>query len=189
MRTPLTAIALLVLVITCSSCSKISSDVRRDLILKDSVEFEIPILNSIKDTTQTTTGVDIPLDLDNLNPDNTENFSRENITRIRISSFRMVLIDSLLDSATLANNNFSNLQRIKAELVVNGKGQNFANLDNSSTSLIKSYNLIVNIPQDTATKYLLNPSVTYTFRYKARTETKTVLKAKAFADYVVTLEK
>ena len=187
MRTHLPLTILLLFMITCSSCSKISEDIKRDLIVTDSVDFEIPILSSINDTTKTTTGIGIALNLDSLNPDNTNNFSRENISKIRISSFRMVLLES--DTSVLKTTNFSNIQFIKAELVAGGRGQNFANVTNTSTSLVRSYNLPVSIPEDTAKKYLINPDVTYTFRYKARKTTTIPMKSRAYATYTITLEK
>lgn len=182
-------ISLFSILLVYSSCSKLSENIEQDIVINDTVYFEIPILSS------TTTTVAIPavkptLNLEEQLKNNLNNFTMANIKATKMTRLNMALglVGPNLDSIDV-NNNFGNLETVKFAFSPDEKTANLANLTIVSTAKSGALTLTPIISPDSLRPYLTDQSTNYYIRVKAKTVTTTVMKVQAAASYTITLAK
>ncbi len=186
MKNRLLNIALLYLIIAFTSCNKITESIQQDIIVNDTVYFEIPTLDSggsapaeVKKQT---------LRLEEEIKKSLNNFTPENIKATNIKSLFLALLPIEKDSID-AKNNFGNLGTIKFNIAANGNISNIANTSITSSSVIDFLSLTPGIQPETLKPILINPSKTYDIIVKAKAPTTTPMIVAALATYTITLSK
>ena len=180
-------IVLISLIAVCCACNKITENIEQDVIVYDTVKFEIPILSS---TTNTVTTSEIPstLDLEKQLNNNLNNFSIGNIKSTKVSRLSLILEPLVKDSID-ARNNFGNLEIVRFRIATNGSFGNLADTIISSTGRIGSLTLTPNNIPDSLMSFLSGASKNYSVLVKAKVATTAVMKVKAAATYTITLSK
>lgn len=180
-------IALFSLVAVCTSCNKVTESIQQDVIVYDTVKFDIPILSSITSTTTTAeipSGINLQKELDK----STNNFGINNITAVKIKSLNLTLQPIVKDSIDVKNN-FGNLEIVRFRIANNGAFGNLAGTNISSSSLSRALNLTVNNIPDSLKSFLTGTVKNYSVMVKAKVATTAVMKVTAAATYTITLSK
>lgn len=180
-------IALLSLIIACSSCNKITESIQQDIIVNDTVEFNIPTLNSITNLT-TISGIPSKLNLEEQIKNNMNNFTVDNVKSVKLTTLNMALGLIAKDSIDI-NNNFGNLETIRFRISNNSKTNNIANTSIASGSKNGFISLTPTVIPDTLKSFLVNPVKTYEVIVKAKTVTSNAMRVRAAASYTVTLSR
>nr|WP_121273034.1 hypothetical protein [Pedobacter schmidteae] len=170
-----------------SSCSKISENLEQDIIVYDTVYFDIPVLSSVT-ATVAIPAVKPTLNLEEQLKNSPNNFTTSNIKATKMTSLNMALglIGPKKDSIDV-NNNFGNLETVKFAFSPDGKTANIANLTIVSTAKSGALGLTPIISPDSLKPYLTDQSTNYYIRVKAKAVTTTVMKVRAAATYTVKL--
>lgn len=179
--------------IACAACNKISEEIQQDIVIVDTVGFEIPVLST--DNSQEIIQ-NIPLSF-NLADQVKNSINNFNITQVKETKLKSMVLGLMpiqrksngkIDS-TDAKNNFNNLASIKFRITTPG---NLGNLANSSTPLTGTNNLTPLTPvivPDSLKTFLINPASKYEVTIKAKTATTTPMFVKFAAIYTITLAK
>lgn len=170
-----------------TSCNKISESIQRDVVVADTVEFDIPVLSS---TTTTTTIPDIGT-IVNLSDEihkQDNNFDVINVSTIKLKSLDMALLLIAGDSVD-AKNNFGNLETIKFQIATGAQQEEIANTAISSPSILGALALSPVVRADVLKSYLTDGASHYNVLVKAKVATTTIMTARAAMTYTVTLSK
>lgn len=183
MKNILLNIVLLFLIIAWGACNKISEDIQQDIIVNDTVEFDIPAIETtIRSATipqiQSTLNLEKELDI------NINNFTVANVKATRLTglSLDLVITDGKIDSA----NNFGNLENLRFRIAANGGIKEMANTSITSSGVISAVALVPNISPDSLRSFLLSPK-TYNVIVRIKKATTAKMRVKATARYTITL--
>lgn len=187
MKSKFLCTALLALILIYTACNKISESLQRDVIVKDSVFFDIPILTSITDP-YTISDIKIPLNIEEQISHDVQGFSISNLKSVKIMNLNMSLRPIGKDSIDKANN-FGNIETVRFGISNGTTLINIGIANNNSNAVSGSLTLTISILPETLKEYLLNPSATYNLAVKARTSTTAPMKVRAMATYIITLSK
>ncbi len=188
MKTTALFIILLSLTITCTiSCNKISESIQRDVVVTDTVLFDIPVLSSI---TSTTTIPDISpiVNLSDEIHKQVNNFDVSNVSSVKLKSLDMAL-GLIPEDSVDAKNNFGNLETIKFQIATGAQQEEIANTAISSPSILGALALSPVVRADVLKSYLTDGASHYNVLVKAKTATTTVMQVRAAITYTVTLAK
>lgn len=181
-------IALFSLMIASTSCNKISEDIQQDIVINDTVYFDVPIL-STDSSSVVIPGIKLSFDLEEQVKNNINNFTLDQIKGTKIKDLNLALKTINEDSIDVKNN-FSNLVSIKFKITA--PPRSFANLANSANPMGGTAGNVALTPviiPDSLKTFLLNPARTYEVTVKARKATTTPLAVRAAATYTITLAK
>lgn len=180
-------IALFSLLVAYASCNKITETIEQDIIVHDTVDFQIPILSSTSNST-IVSGIPLTLNLEEEVKSGLNKFSVNQIKSTKLKSLHMGL--GLIGKDSIdTKNNFSNLESIKFRITAAGS---LANLANSANPLGGSSGAIALNPvivPDSLKTFLLNPAKTYEVTFKAKKVTTTPLSFRVASTYIITLAK
>lgn len=180
-------IALLSLIITFTSCNKITESIQQDIIIKDTVYFDIPVLSSTS-TLTTIPEISSKLNLENEIRNSINNFTISNVKATKITSLNLAL--GLIGKDSIdAKNHFGNLETLRFRIAANGNFGNLASTTISSSVINGAIALTPSIAPDSLMSFLTNPSKTYNVIVKAKAITTTTMKVRAAATYTITLSK
>lgn len=185
--TPLFKVLLLLAIAYGTSCNKISESIQRDVIVTDTVLFDIPVLSS------TTTATTIPKISSTINlaeeiHKQVSNFDIANVSSVKLKSLNMDL-DTVAKDSVDTRNNFGNLETVRFYIAAGATTEEIANASVSSPAILSILALSPVIPSDVLKPYITNVSSHYNVLVKAKTATTTIMKVKATATYSVTLSK
>lgn len=185
MKNRILNIALLSLIVVCISCNKITESIQQDIIVNDTVEFDIPVLSSTT-TLTTISKIKSNLKLEDQLSNSINNFTAADIKYTKITSLNLDL--DYVDSIPSLNN-LGNLETIRFRIAGNSSINNLANASIPSSSKSASLSLTPTIIPDTLKSFLINPEMTYEIIIKAKTVTTLPMKVKASATYTITVSK
>ena len=156
-------IVLFSIVITCISCSKISENIQQDIVVNDTVYFDIPVLNSITSTTPIS-GIPFTLNLEEEVKSGLNKYTIDQIKSTKLRSMDMSLAfigkDTLGKDSIDTKNNFGNLESVKFRIYTNGSFANLANTTITSSGTIGALALTPIIVPDSLRTSLINPTKT-----------------------------
>lgn len=180
-------IALFSLLIAITSCNKISEEIQQDIVINDTVYFEVPIL-STDNSSAVIPSIPLSFDLEEQVKNSVNSFTLDQVKGTKIKDLNLALgVDK--EGAVDTINNFSNLASVKFKITAPGS---FGNLANSATPMggtIGTATLTPVIIPDSLKTFLLNPARTYEVTVKARKATTTPMAVRAAATYIITLAK
>ncbi|MDR6782459.1 hypothetical protein ABIE26_001053 [Pedobacter africanus] len=185
-------ISLPILVLLYISCNKISENVERDIIFKDSVFFDIPVLSSITDP-YTLPDLQSAVSIGDQINNQVKGFTTDHIKQIKITSLNMLLGITEKDKngrdSIDTQNNFGNLETVKWE-ITNGADTNLVGSASvSSTGVLSTLAIPLSIPPEILKPYLIGDTKKYRVIVKAKKATSKPMKVKTMAIYTVTLAK
>ncbi|WP_316812010.1 hypothetical protein [Pedobacter heparinus] len=181
------SIAALFLLLIYTSCSKITESLQRDVVIVDTVYFEIPVIPNIGDEA-TLPDIATTIDLEAQIKAQVQDLTASNLLSARLKNLHLALAEVKKDSIDI-DNNFANLQSIKFSLTDGSKTDSLANITIPSTNLIGALALTPVILPETLKPQLSNPSMKYRITVKAKKATVKVMNVRAAASYIVTLAK
>ena len=187
MKHILISIAVLPLLITYTSCSKITESLQRDVEIVDTVYFEIPIIEDISKTAtlpELTTTIDLEAQI----RPKVQDLTASNFQFARLKNLHLGLAEVKKDSID-RDNNFANLQFIKFNLSEGSKTDTLANIAIPSANLIGALALPPVMSPETLKPYLSSSSMKYRITVKAKKITTKVMYVRAAISYTVTLSK
>lgn len=194
MKNRLLNIVLLSLIIAFTSCNKITESIQQDLIINDTVYFEIPALSTI--TTETTIpDISSKINLENEIENNINRFAISDVKTTKLTSLNLTLAKIIVDEENKKDtiidndNNFGNLETLRFRIASNGNFRNLATTTISSGGTSGFLTLTPTIAPDSLKPFLINPSKTYNIIVKAKKITTTPMKVQAAARYTITLSK
>lgn len=179
------------LLLALSACNKVSESIQRDIIIKpDSLLFSIPptALSSdsiVIDNLPATVNI-----INEINNPGGENFSLENITKVKVSDFSITYVPKVKDSVD-AKNNFSSISTLRVNLINGLKRDSLAKYANTGSIDAVPLRLALTpvIDGEILKTYLNNGSLKYSVVIRLRKSTTDTIKAKLSASYTLTLEK
>lgn len=181
-------IALLCLIIIYTSCNKITESIQQDIIVRDTVYFDIPVLSSITGMT-TISEISSTFNLEKQIKENINNFSIDQVQATKLKSLNIFLYPVINTDSIDVKNNFGNLENVKFRISTGGNINDVANTSITSNSVIQAAALTPTIEPEALKPFLIQPSKTYSVIVKAKTVTNTTLQVAAIATYTVTLSK
>jgi hypothetical protein len=187
MRNRTLNIALLSLIVTFASCNKITESVQQDIIVNDTVYFDIPALTSTT-TLTTISGISSNLNLESEIKNSVNDFTLSSVKATKITSLNLAL--GLIGNDSIdVSNNFGNLETLRFRISANDRFANLSNTTITSSAKSGSMALTPTIAPDSLISFLINPSKTYNVIVKAKTITTTTMKVRAAATYTITVSK
>lgn len=185
-------IVLFSIVITCISCSKISENIQQDIVVNDTVFFDIPVLNSITSTTPIS-GIPFTLNLEEEVKSGLNKYTIDQIKSTKLRSMDMSLAfigkDTSGKDSIDTKNNFGNLESVKFRIFANGSFANLANTTITSSGTVGALALTPVIVPDSLRTFLTNPTKTYEVLIKSKTVTTLPMRVRATSTYTITLAK
>ncbi|MNE34381.1 hypothetical protein D3C80_1281010 [compost metagenome] len=185
-------IVLFSIVITCISCSKISENIQQDIVVNDTVFFNIPVLNSITSTTPIS-GIPFTLNLEEEVKSGLNKYTIDQIRSTKLRSMNLSLAfigkDTSGKDSIDTKNNFGNLESVKFRISANGSFANLANTTITSSGTVGALALTPVIVPDSLRTFLTNPAKTYEVLVKAKTVTTLPMRVRATSTYTITLAK
>ncbi len=177
---------LVLLAFTITSCSKVSEDIQRDIVVTDSVFFDIPIITKISDSV-TISGLENSTNFEaHLNaPDQGLNLT--NLTSVKLKSFNLTLIS--IEGKVDTLNNFGNLQYVKIQIVDGVRIDSLASVRVPSSAINSSIDLPPVITPETLKTYLIGTTPRFNVIIKAKKATTTLLHVRAISTYSATLSR
>lgn len=176
----------IVLVLTYVSCSKISDTLQMDIVVTDTISFEVPIITNFTDTVFISNIEGSVNFADQLN-DQKRALSISNLKNVKLKSFDLDLISesSVVDTA----NTFGKLQFIKLQIPDGVKSDSLARINITSSAISTSLALTPVISPETLKRHVTGPPLSYKLSIKAKSQTTSKLKVKGTAIYIATLIK
>lgn len=190
MKRQLLLLPVLVLLFSYSSCKKVSEDIKRDAIIKDSVDFDIPVLSAV-DEAFTLEGIKLPLNPGSAIAAQLPGFSEQDITSIKLLSSSIILVlgkDEKIDK----ENHFGNFQSFRFLIPDNTNTEKTPLLIATATINSPSENKNVSMTPDTNLElkpYLGASTENSTVIIRTRKVTTKILKARIRASFTVTVQK
>lgn len=193
MKNRLLNIALLSLIIACISCNKITESIQQDVIINDTIYFDIPVLNSTT-TSITISGISSEINFENEIKNSMNNFTINDVKTTRLTSLNLALGLIVVDKETNEKgidpeNNFGNLETLQFGIAANEKTGKLSSATISSGGTSGSLTLPPTIDPENLKPFLINPSKTYNIIVKAKKITTTPMKVQAAAKYTITLSR
>lgn len=170
-----------------TSCNKISEDIQQDIVIVDTVYFDVPIL-STDSSSAVIPGIKLSFDLEKEVKNNVNSFTLDQIKGTKIKELNLAL-GLISEDSIDVKNNFSNLASAKFRITASRSFANLANSVNPMGGTTGSVALSPVIIPDSLKTFLLNPARTYEVTVKARKATTTPLAVRAAATYILTLSK
>jgi len=175
-----------------TACNKISEDVQRDIIIKDSIFFDIPAQSSITDP-GTLPEIPSTINIEEQISNQAKGFTAAHIKLIKLNSLNMLLGITEKDrngrDSVDTQNNFGNLETIKWE-ITNGTETNLVgNASVSSTGVLSTLTIPVSLTPEALLPYLTSNTKKLKVTVKVKKITTKPMKVKAIAIYTVTLYK
>lgn len=186
MKSKILYIALIALVLTYISCSKISESLQRDTVITDSVFFEIPAITSLAN--EVTISIESPLNFGEQVNAQVQDLNIGNLSSVKLSSLDMDLMtrdSGVVDTA----NNFGNLQFVKMQVIDGVKTDSLASIRIPSAATNSALELTPVIKPETLKPYVSQSAVRYNVIVKAKKVTTTAMRVKIGAVYTFTLSK
>lgn len=187
MKNRLSNIALLSFFIAFTSCNKISESIQQDLVLRDTIDFTIPVL-SLSPTSVIIDPISSNLNLQEQLKNNINSFNINEIRNTNIKTLNLK-IDTIKGGIIDTANNFGKLESIKFRIKSNGNAKEMASINIPSRSAIGDLALTPVIMPDTLKPILIGSPITYSAVIKAKAATKIPMVVRAIATYTVTLSK
>lgn len=186
MKSKILYIALIVLVLTYVSCSKISESLQRDTVITDSVFFEIPVITNIANEV-TIANIESPLNFQEQVNAQIQDLNIGNLSSAKLKSINLDLISAA--SGVDTANTFGKLQSVKMQIADGIKADSLANVGITSASPGTALALTPVILPETLKPYVSGSVVRYNVIVKAKKITTTAMKVKIEAVYTFTLSK
>lgn len=192
MKNKILFISLPILVLLYTSCNKISENIERDIIFKDSVFFDIPVLGSITDS-YTLPDLQSAVNIGDQINNQVKGFTTDHIKQIKITSLNMLLGITEKDKngrdSVDTQNNFGNLETVKWEITKGTEINSVGNVSVSSTGVLSTLAIPLSIPPETLKPYLIGDTKKYRITVKAKKTTNKLMKVKALINYTATLSR
>lgn len=187
MKNKVLYIAVILLVVIYTSCSKIAENLQRDAIVTDTVYFEIPVISTL-DNALTLPNVATTINLENQINAQVQDLRASNLHSVKLKSIHLGLAEIVKDSID-TKNNFANLQSIKFSLTDGSKTDSLASVSIPSKTLSRGLSLNPVILPETLKPYISKPAMKYSITIKAKEVTTAVMTVGAAMSYTVTLVK
>lgn len=172
-----------IILLTAFASCKETETIKRDIIITPAgSEFTIPVIsntNSGQVAGAFETSVNIEEEMHKV----TGEFGLENIDDLRITAFKLELVDTPI----LDDNNLGNLEGIQVEINGGGKKATLARVNDNPSTKSGSIMIPGGVSTEDLKDILIAPSFKYDIRVKLRKPTTRPLKAKVTASYTITV--
>jgi hypothetical protein len=192
MKSNILYLAVPILVMYFTSCSKIAEHLERDVQVTDTVYFEIPTITDISKPV-TIAGIASSINLEQQIQAQVQDLSVANLSSAKLRRMDLDLAfvgkDSLGRDSIDTENNFGNLQSIKFELTQGAKTDSLSSVIVTSAAKTSNLSLTLRISPETLKSYLPGSGMQYSVILRAKKATTKKMFVRAAAWYTVTLSK
>lgn len=178
------------LILMYTACNKISESIERDIIIRDTVFFDIPEQASITDP-YVLPDIQLSVNIEDQINNQLKGFTAAQIRSIKITALNMFLGTVGKDKdgrdSIDTQNNFGNLETVRWEITTGTETNLIGNTSISSASVLSTLAIPIGITPEALKPFLVNDAKKYRVTVKAKKITTKPMKVMALASYTVKL--